>query len=109
MPGSNAIDVASNAVNAAYPAAYRASTAKADSDRVGRAEQAAQDDLLRDIAGNPFRPIPTVDPAWLTWHDGTVRRLAETIYEERRFAARSVTPAGSGRSLRGRSSRPPRA
>jgi hypothetical protein len=49
------------------------------------AERAVQSDLLRDIFGNPFRPA-AVDPAWLTWRDGTVRRLAEVIYAERRFA-----------------------
>src|SRR5262249_14305330 len=39
--------------------------------------------LLRDLFGNPFRPQPVINPAWLTWNDGTVRRLAETIYEQR--------------------------
>lgn len=46
-----------------------------------RKEQAV---LLRDIFGNPFRPV-AIDPAWLAWNDGTIRRLAESIYEERRF------------------------
>lgn len=41
--------------------------------------------LLREIFGNPFRP-PAIDPAWRSWNDGTVRRLAEAIYEQRRFA-----------------------
>ena len=27
-----------------------------------------------------------LDPAWLAWNDGTVRRLAAAIYEERAFA-----------------------
>jgi hypothetical protein len=49
------------------------------------AEQAAQASLLRDVIGNPFRPRPTLDPAWLRWNDGTVARLARGIYEERRF------------------------
>jgi hypothetical protein len=40
---------------------------------------------LRDIFDNPFRPVP-VDPSWLTWNDGTIPRLAQTIYHERRFA-----------------------
>ncbi len=39
-------------------------------------------DLLRDIFGNPFRRT-LIAPAW---QDGTVHRLAEVIYEERRFA-----------------------
>jgi hypothetical protein len=38
-------------------------------------------DLLREIAGNPFRR-PEVRPAWLGWNQGTVLRLAEQIYEE---------------------------
>ena len=37
---------------------------------------------LRDIVGNPFRPV-AINPAWLTWNDGTVRGLAEAIYQER--------------------------
>jgi hypothetical protein len=40
---------------------------------------------LRDIFGNPFRPPPTIDPSWLAWNDGTVRRLAAAIYEGRAF------------------------
>lgn len=40
--------------------------------------------LLRDIFGNPFRP-PVVRPAWLAWNDGTVRKLAAAVYENRRF------------------------
>jgi hypothetical protein len=40
--------------------------------------------LLRDIFGNPFRPT-RVDPAWLSWNGGTVRKLVEAIYDERAF------------------------
>ena len=40
--------------------------------------------LLRDIFGNPFRPV-SVDPHLLTWNGGTVAKLAQAIYEERRF------------------------
>ena len=40
--------------------------------------------LLRDMFGNPFRPV-TADPAWLSWNDGTVVRLARAIYDECRF------------------------
>jgi hypothetical protein len=40
-------------------------------------------DLLRDIFGPlPFRPV-AADPAWLAWKDGTIPRLARTVYEER--------------------------
>jgi hypothetical protein len=44
-------------------------------------EQMAQVALLRDIFGNPFRPV-AVDPAWLM---SDVRILAEGVYQERAF------------------------
>ena len=40
--------------------------------------------LLREIISNPFRPI-TINPAWLNWNDGTVRRIAQSIYDEKAF------------------------
>jgi hypothetical protein len=43
-----------------------------------------QADLLRDIAGNPFRTV-VVDDAWLRWRDGTVTKIAQSIYDSRRF------------------------
>lgn len=49
-----------------------------------RTIEAVQCDLIRDIAGNPFQ-FPKVDPARLTWNDCTVRKLAQTIYDERRY------------------------
>jgi hypothetical protein len=47
-------------------------------------EQAEQSRLLRDVQGNPFRPV-AVEPGWLAWNDGTVVKLAQGIYEERAF------------------------
>jgi hypothetical protein len=47
--------------------------------------QRFQADLLRDIFGNPFRHV-VLAPQWLTWNDGTVRRIAEEIYDNHRFA-----------------------
>ena len=47
----------------------------------GDQELRAQCHLLRDIVGNPFRPV-AIDPAWLT---SNVVSLAQTIYDERRF------------------------
>jgi hypothetical protein len=44
-------------------------------------ERAVEASLLRDIFGNPFRPV-TLDPSWLT---ATVLALAEGIYQERAF------------------------
>jgi len=43
---------------------------------------ATQANLLRDIIGNPFRPL-TVNHVWLTWNDGTIPRLAEEAYQRR--------------------------
>jgi len=40
--------------------------------------------LLRDVFGNPFGPA-TVNACWIAWHDGTIVRLAQSIYEERAF------------------------
>jgi hypothetical protein len=40
--------------------------------------------LLRDILGNPFRPV-AIRSSWLTWNDGTVRRIAQAIFDERAF------------------------
>jgi hypothetical protein len=58
-------------------------------------EQAFQCELLRDIMGNPFRPRPGVDPAWLSWGKGwlpwgkgKVQELSETFYEQLRLENR---------------------
>jgi hypothetical protein len=48
------------------------------------ADRAAQADLLREIAGNPFTPS-VIDPSWLAWSGGSVRKLAQVIYDERRW------------------------
>jgi hypothetical protein len=48
------------------------------------AEVAAQIALLRDLFGNPFRPI-SINPAWASWNGGTVPRMAQTIYHDRTF------------------------
>ncbi|HVS39661.1 MAG TPA: hypothetical protein VMS17_29155 [Gemmataceae bacterium] len=49
-----------------------------------KAEQREQATLLRELLGSPFRPI-ALDPTWLEWNDGTVRKMATAIYEERAF------------------------
>jgi biotin carboxyl carrier protein len=49
--------------------------------------------LLRCIFGNPFRPQTPLPPAVLAWNDGTVRRLAEGIYEERQLPAGTLDAA----------------
>jgi hypothetical protein len=69
--------------NAARSAAMTAGGARAAADWVAR--MAAFDaDLLRDIFGNPFRPVAG-ERAWPEWAGGTAARLARAIYEERRF------------------------
>lgn len=49
-----------------------------------------QCNVLRDIAGNPFRPAPTIDPTWLRWHDATIPRLAQQMYDSRDFAGMPI-------------------
>jgi hypothetical protein len=48
--------------------------------RQGQASR--QCDLLRDIFGSPFAPLPAVDPSLLTWSDGLVAKLAVAAYED---------------------------
>ncbi|HEY7314823.1 MAG TPA: hypothetical protein VH643_36090 [Gemmataceae bacterium] len=49
---------------------------------VAKAGQAA---TFREIFGNPFHPI-TLDPAWLTWHDGLIVSMARRMYDSRDFS-----------------------
>jgi hypothetical protein len=65
-----------------FPANVAARVAEASKDRVE--ERAIQCQLLRCIFGNPFRPV-AIDPAWLTWNDATVRRIAIAINDEQAF------------------------
>jgi hypothetical protein len=50
------------------------------------AERNALASALRDVFGNPFRPV-TLDPAWRT---GTAVSLARTMYESRDFSAMPI-------------------
>jgi hypothetical protein len=43
-----------------------------------------QSQLLRDILGNPFRPA-TINFRCLLWNGGAVVRLAQAVYDDRRF------------------------
>jgi hypothetical protein len=65
--------------------AYRAGVPRHAADnaraRALRAEQLAQCHLVREVFGNPFRPV-AINPAWLT---SDVVLLARGIYEERAF------------------------
>jgi hypothetical protein len=49
-------------------------------------ERRAQAGLLRCVLGPlPFRRV-VVDPAWVAWNDGAARKIAQAVYDERRFA-----------------------
>jgi hypothetical protein len=74
--------VAADAWAAASAAAHYASWV-AGGPRAG--ERLAQAGLLRDIAGNPFRP-PVVDPSWFAWRDGLLVSMARHLYQSREFA-----------------------
>jgi len=52
---------------------------------IREAELATQTVLIRCLVGNPFHPV-AVDPSWLSWGEGTVKKLAEVICAEHRFA-----------------------
>ncbi len=54
------------------------------------AERAAQADLVREIVGNPFRPV-AADPAWLT---PTLRHLAQAACDERELPSGRLDPVG---------------
>jgi hypothetical protein len=73
-------------VSAVFHAATAATSPSAAAARV--AERGKQAILLRDIVGNPSRPI-TIDPGWLRWSDATIVRLAQAAYVER------ILPAGT--------------
>ena len=45
--------------------------------------------LLRDIFGNPFRPV-ALDPVWLSWHDGLLVSMARWMYDSHEFADQPV-------------------
>lgn len=47
-------------------------------------ENDAQLALLRDVLGNPFRPV-TLDPIWLSWHEGLLVSMAQRMYDSRDF------------------------
>jgi hypothetical protein len=55
-------------------------TARPDGLKTESWEQCA---LLRDIFGNPFRPLPALPGSLLSWNDGLVPRLARSAYDER--------------------------
>ena len=78
--------------NTHYWIAYEAEAAKGSTDERARLagdvgvsdEEAVQIKILRDIIGNPFRPV-ALDRALLTWQGRTIPQLAQGFYNERAF------------------------
>jgi hypothetical protein len=82
------------ALKTAWQAAHDAALAAwqatlLDRERDSGAESVAQCDLLRDVIGNPFRPV-SIDAAWQT---ADVVVLAQAAYEERQLPEGTLDPA----------------
>jgi hypothetical protein len=75
---------AARACVAVWSTAEHACSAAAQAAPDPQAERAHQAALLRDLAGNPFHPV-AVELSWLDWNGGLVARIAQTLYDERRF------------------------
>jgi hypothetical protein len=74
------------ATNVADEVSLAAASARGRSvrSRAFLAERVAQTELLREVFGNPLRPV-VIEPAWLEWHQYLIRDLARGIYEDRTF------------------------
>lgn len=57
---------------------------RAEIDKLEHEQSVSKVELLRDIFGNPFRPV-TAKRSWITWNAGTVVHLAHAIYTDRAF------------------------
>ena len=55
-------------------------------------ENLALCNLLRDIFGNPLRPI-AISPSILAWRDSTIPRLALAVYDKRQLPGGHLDPA----------------
>jgi hypothetical protein len=77
---------ASTVTNTTRYCAWNAARAAGEVGRVAhRRERHAQADLLREIVGNPSRPV-AVEPAWLTWGGGAVPKMAHAVLADGRFS-----------------------
>jgi hypothetical protein len=74
------VDSFTSAVVVATYAVLRAKAEGADA----LAEGSHQAWLLRELFGNPFRPV-SVDSRWLHWKNGAVAQIARSIYDGRDF------------------------
>jgi hypothetical protein len=82
------------AVDVADPGAFHAAKCVSwmSAAAVGWADYVTQAALVRDVLGNPLRPLTPPAPAVLTWNGGTVRRLAEAAYAERELPSGHLLP-----------------
>jgi hypothetical protein len=55
-------------------------------------ERGEQCRLVREIFRNPFRRATAADSSWQAWNSGTVRRLAESAYDERQSPDGTLHP-----------------
>jgi hypothetical protein len=78
--------LSTNPSNAAWNGAWAAAAAEAGATEgpAWEAVRAKQADLLREIFGNPLKPV-RIEPAWLAWNNRTVPLLADRIYEKQSF------------------------
>jgi hypothetical protein len=79
-PFDVAAAVSNVAAYASLGAAAAAARRPAEIGPLSDAERAAQCDLLRDVFGNPFRPV-FMEPAWLAADGGVVTAVARGLYE----------------------------
>jgi len=82
--GTGPARAAARAVVASWSTAEHAASAAARAAPDPAAERTRQAGMLRDIVGDPFRPVP-VDMAWLERHGGLVGSITRSIYDEGRF------------------------
>jgi hypothetical protein len=77
---------ASAVTNTTRYCAWNAARAVGQVGRVAhRRERLAQADLLREVFGNPFRPV-AVEPAWLKWNGGAVAEMAHAVLADGRLS-----------------------
>jgi hypothetical protein len=72
-------------------AAARIAASRPDKTTVVPGGKIIQTFLLHCLFGNPFRPV-ALDPAWLHWHDGLIRQLAQATYDERQLPSGHLDP-----------------
>jgi hypothetical protein len=56
-------------------------------------EEAAQAAILRDIFGNPHRPLRPIGRSLLGWNGGLLRQLAQAAYEHRHLPSGHLDPS----------------